>query len=170
MECLEGMNLLELTAVQNLPSTATSKSLICSDALQARKLAKSYEEAGGEYENEPGSKNEPRKGSPKPKSETRKNEESGRERTSLKESEQREKDKEDKPEENSEKKPSGTKGGNKWKHPQMGLEGARDLGTNDAHTSLRVATPKTMEREKRTRWKRKPRRKERTQRRSKWAG
>ena len=115
MECLEGMNLLELTAVQNLPSTATSKSLICSDALQARKLAKSYEEAGGEYENEPGSKNEPRKGSPKPKSETRKNEESGRERTSLKESEQREKDKEDKPEENSEKKPSGTKGGNKVK-------------------------------------------------------
>ncbi|MCJ1428276.1 hypothetical protein MMC29_006185 [Sticta canariensis] len=79
------------------------------------KLAKSYEEAGGEYESEPGSKNEPRKGSPEPKSKARRNEELGREQFSRKEREEREKDKVDKPEANSEKKPSGTKGGNKVK-------------------------------------------------------
>lgn len=35
---------------------------------KAAKLAKEYEKQGGGYENEPGSKNEPKKGEPEPKS------------------------------------------------------------------------------------------------------
>lgn len=42
---------------------------------QATKLSKKYEEAGGEYENEAGSKNEPTKGTPKAKSQATKDEE-----------------------------------------------------------------------------------------------
>ncbi|RYC60173.1 hypothetical protein CHU98_g6028 [Xylaria longipes] len=38
----------------------------------ANKLAKEYEKQGGSYENEPGSKNEPRKGKPQAKSESKK--------------------------------------------------------------------------------------------------
>ncbi|RYP87658.1 hypothetical protein DL770_004737 [Monosporascus sp. CRB-9-2] len=41
-------------------------------AWKASKLAKEYEKRGGDYENEPGSKNEPRKGTPRPKSEAKK--------------------------------------------------------------------------------------------------
>lgn len=40
--------------------------------MQANKLAKEYEKQGGDYENEPGSKNEPKKGSPQHKSEGKK--------------------------------------------------------------------------------------------------
>jgi hypothetical protein len=40
--------------------------------LQASKLAKEYEAQGGEYENEAGSKNEPKKGAPQHKSEAKK--------------------------------------------------------------------------------------------------
>jgi len=39
------------------------------------KLAKEYEKQGGEYENEPGSKNEPKKGAPQAKSKRKKHEE-----------------------------------------------------------------------------------------------
>ena len=39
---------------------------------QAAKLAKEYEKKGGDYENEPGSKNQPEKGTPKPKSSAKK--------------------------------------------------------------------------------------------------
>lgn len=41
-------------------------------AWKASKLAKEYEKQGGGYENEPGSKNEPKKGDPEPKSERKK--------------------------------------------------------------------------------------------------
>lgn len=41
---------------------------------QGTKLAKEYEKQGGGYENEPGSKNEPRKGEPQPKSESKSSE------------------------------------------------------------------------------------------------
>lgn len=41
-------------------------------AVQASKLAKEYEKQGGDYENEPGSKNKPKKGNPQPKSESKK--------------------------------------------------------------------------------------------------
>ncbi|KAI1260702.1 hypothetical protein F5Y18DRAFT_404886 [Xylariaceae sp. FL1019] len=41
-------------------------------AWKASKLAKEYEKQGGDYENEPGSKNEPKKGDPQPKSESKK--------------------------------------------------------------------------------------------------
>ncbi|KAG9259134.1 uncharacterized protein F5Z01DRAFT_26669 [Emericellopsis atlantica] len=44
-------------------------------AWKASKLAKEYEKQGGGYENEPGSKNEPKKGEPEPKSETQKQKE-----------------------------------------------------------------------------------------------
>lgn len=44
--------------------------------VQAVKLAKDYEKKGGGYENEPGSKNEPRKGKPESKSEDKKTKES----------------------------------------------------------------------------------------------
>ncbi|KAF1977850.1 hypothetical protein BU23DRAFT_433728, partial [Bimuria novae-zelandiae CBS 107.79] len=36
-------------------------------AWKASKLSKEYEKRGGGYENEPGSKNEPKKGTPQPK-------------------------------------------------------------------------------------------------------
>lgn len=39
---------------------------------QASKLAKEYEKQGGEYENEAGSKNEPKKGEPEAKSNSKK--------------------------------------------------------------------------------------------------
>lgn len=39
---------------------------------QASKLAKEYEKQGGDYENEAGSKNEPKKGEPEAKSESKK--------------------------------------------------------------------------------------------------
>jgi hypothetical protein len=42
---------------------------------KASKLAKEYEKQGGEYENEAGSKNEPKKGDPQPKSESKKKKE-----------------------------------------------------------------------------------------------
>lgn len=42
---------------------------------QASKLAKEYEKQGGGYENEPGSKNEPKKGDPEPKSDSKKKKE-----------------------------------------------------------------------------------------------
>ncbi|KAI0173097.1 hypothetical protein GGR52DRAFT_541913 [Hypoxylon sp. FL1284] len=41
-------------------------------AWKANKLAKEYEKQGGEYENEPGSKNKPKKGAPEQKSESKK--------------------------------------------------------------------------------------------------
>ncbi|KAF1963012.1 hypothetical protein CC80DRAFT_396510, partial [Byssothecium circinans] len=41
-------------------------------AWKAAKLSKEYEKKGGSYENSPGSKNEPRKGTPQPKSGTKK--------------------------------------------------------------------------------------------------
>ncbi|XXG95287.1 hypothetical protein Hte_001548 [Hypoxylon texense] len=44
-------------------------------AWKANKLAKEYEKQGGDYENEPGSKNEPKKGAPEPKSESKKSSE-----------------------------------------------------------------------------------------------
>jgi hypothetical protein len=43
--------------------------------LQAAKLSKEYEAKGGEYENEAGSKNEPKKGAPTPKSDEKKDKE-----------------------------------------------------------------------------------------------
>ncbi|KAG6361871.1 hypothetical protein INS49_010100 [Diaporthe citri] len=42
---------------------------------EASKLAKEYEKQGGGYENEPGSKNEPKKGDPEPKSDSKKKKE-----------------------------------------------------------------------------------------------
>jgi hypothetical protein len=42
---------------------------------QASKLAKEYEKQGGGYENEPGSKNEPKKGEPENKTEAKKKKE-----------------------------------------------------------------------------------------------
>ncbi|KAI0377369.1 hypothetical protein F5Y04DRAFT_285007 [Hypomontagnella monticulosa] len=39
-------------------------------AWKANKLAKEYEKQGGDYENEPGSKNEPKKGVPEKKTES----------------------------------------------------------------------------------------------------
>lgn len=99
-------------------SLRTSQSLIFSDALQAKKLAKSYEEAGGEYENEPGSKNEPSKGSPEPKPEAKKNDELKREKSSVKETEEQKKDKVDKPKANSGKKAASMNGGSKAKEPK----------------------------------------------------
>ncbi|MCJ1469577.1 hypothetical protein MMC07_008212 [Pseudocyphellaria aurata] len=84
-------------------------------AWKATKLAKAYEEAGGEYENEPGSKNEPNKGSPEPKAEAKKDEELKKEQSSGKETEQQKKDKVNKPKANSGKKSSSTKGGGKAK-------------------------------------------------------
>lgn len=107
------------------------------------KLAKSYEEAGGEYENEPGSKNEPRKGPPEPKSEAERNEELGREQISLKETEEREKDEVDKPEANSRKKPSGISGNKvkarkKMEAPAPGSRRSARLGNKrSAHESER---------------------------------
>ncbi|VBB80350.1 Putative protein of unknown function [Podospora comata] len=44
-------------------------------AWKGMKLAKEYEKAGGGYENEPGSKNEPKSGTPVAKSKKKKNEE-----------------------------------------------------------------------------------------------
>ncbi|KAG8170046.1 hypothetical protein KVR01_000791 [Diaporthe batatas] len=44
-------------------------------AWKASKLAKEYEKQGGGYENEPGSKNEPKKGEPEPKSDSKKKKE-----------------------------------------------------------------------------------------------
>ncbi|KAF7520364.1 hypothetical protein G7054_g12799 [Neopestalotiopsis clavispora] len=41
-------------------------------AWKAAKLAKEYEKQGGDYENEAGSKNEPKKGDPQPKSDSKK--------------------------------------------------------------------------------------------------
>ncbi|RYP54454.1 hypothetical protein DL768_000760 [Monosporascus sp. mg162] len=41
-------------------------------AWKASKLAKEYEKRGGAYENEPGSKNEARRGAARPKSEAKK--------------------------------------------------------------------------------------------------
>lgn len=41
-------------------------------AWKASKLAKEYEKQGGGYENEPGSKNEPKEGKPEHKSESKK--------------------------------------------------------------------------------------------------
>lgn len=38
---------------------------------QASKLAKEYEKQGGDYENEAGSKNEPKKGAPEAKSKSK---------------------------------------------------------------------------------------------------
>ncbi|KFA53461.1 hypothetical protein S40293_03400 [Stachybotrys chartarum IBT 40293] len=46
-------------------------------AWKAAKLAKEYEKQGGDYENEPGSKNEPEKGTPRAKSEGKKERETG---------------------------------------------------------------------------------------------
>lgn len=46
-------------------------------SLKASKLAKEYEKQGGEYENEAGSKNEPKKGAPQHKSESKKKAETG---------------------------------------------------------------------------------------------
>ncbi len=45
-------------------------------AWKGMKLAKEYEAQGGGYENEPGSKNEPKKGAPVAKSEGKKHRES----------------------------------------------------------------------------------------------
>lgn len=42
---------------------------------KASKLAKEYEKQGGDYENEAGSKNEPKKGEPEKKSESKKKKE-----------------------------------------------------------------------------------------------
>jgi hypothetical protein len=42
---------------------------------QASKLAKEYEKQGGDYDNEAGSKNEPKKGEPQHKSEGKKSRE-----------------------------------------------------------------------------------------------
>lgn len=42
---------------------------------QASKLAKEYEKQGGGYENEEGSKNEPKKGEPEPKSDSKRKKE-----------------------------------------------------------------------------------------------
>ncbi|ROW01354.1 hypothetical protein VMCG_05985 [Cytospora schulzeri] len=44
-------------------------------AWKASKLAKEYEKQGGGYENEPGSKNEPKEGKPEHKSESKKKKE-----------------------------------------------------------------------------------------------
>jgi len=44
--------------------------------MQGAKLAKEYEKQGGDYENEAGSKNQPKKGSPQSKSDKQKEEES----------------------------------------------------------------------------------------------
>ncbi|KAK0644350.1 hypothetical protein B0T16DRAFT_356185 [Cercophora newfieldiana] len=46
-------------------------------AWKGMKLAKEYEKHGGGYENEAGSKNEPKKGAPQAKSERKKHEELG---------------------------------------------------------------------------------------------
>ncbi|KAF9874733.1 hypothetical protein CkaCkLH20_07870 [Colletotrichum karsti] len=46
-------------------------------AWKASKLAKEYEKQGGDYENEAGSKNEPKKGEPEKKSESKKKAETG---------------------------------------------------------------------------------------------
>lgn len=48
------------------------QSELSADAYQASKLAKEYENQGGDYENESGSKNEPKKGAPEHKSENKK--------------------------------------------------------------------------------------------------
>ena len=47
----------------------------CISFTQATKLSKEYEKEGGGYENEAGSKNEPKKGAPKPKTEDKKSKE-----------------------------------------------------------------------------------------------
>ncbi|EIW73090.1 hypothetical protein TREMEDRAFT_20174, partial [Tremella mesenterica DSM 1558] len=41
-------------------------------AWKATKLSQAYEAEGGDYENQPGSKNEPKSGAPQPKSENKK--------------------------------------------------------------------------------------------------
>ena len=58
--------------------------------LQATKLSKEYEKRGGNYENSPGSKNEPAKGTPQPKS-------SGKKKSEEKKSEDKQVDKEESP-------------------------------------------------------------------------
>lgn len=113
-------------------------------AWKAAKLAKSYEEAGGEYENEPGSKNEPSKGFPEPKSEAKRNEELNEEQSLVKDTEEQKKDKVDKPKANSGKKGSGVKGGSKakaakeMKAPAPGSRKSARLGDKrSAHESER---------------------------------
>lgn len=74
---------------------------------QATKLSKKYEEAGGEYENEAGSKNEPTKGAPKAKSQAIKNEELKNDQSSDKDTSKKdneEEEEEDKPEKGEEAK------------------------------------------------------------------
>jgi hypothetical protein len=80
--------------------------------IQAAKLSKEYEKKGGSYENESGSKNEPKKGTPQPKSSSKKkSEEKQSEKKSespspddQKEDEQEPTESEQKPKANSSKK------------------------------------------------------------------
>lgn len=56
---------------------STKQHLQTNPAFKASKLAKEYEKQGGGYENEAGSKNEPKKGAPEHKSEAKKRAETG---------------------------------------------------------------------------------------------
>ena len=69
---------------------------------QAGKISQEYEKRGGDYENEPGSKNEPTKGAPKEKPDEKKDAE-------VKENDGEEQSKAEKPKANSGKKATGGK-------------------------------------------------------------
>lgn len=64
MGCVEGAR-ASRRAARSCTTTADT-------IYQASKLAKEYEKQGGDYENEAGSKNEPKKGEPEAKSESKK--------------------------------------------------------------------------------------------------
>ncbi|RAR04408.1 actin patch protein [Stemphylium lycopersici] len=85
-------------------------------AWKASKLSKEYEKKGGGYENEPGSKNEPKKGVPREKSK-------GRKKAEVKEEEERKKKKE---EENDDGRDNGDKNGDESQQEKKQEEGEHD--------------------------------------------
>ena len=72
MEKASGQLGRSVTYAQSLPVCFQNFLFLTVHLPQAAKAAKEYEERGGDYENEPGSKDKPKKGPPEQKSETTK--------------------------------------------------------------------------------------------------
>lgn len=112
---------------------------VTSNAHQAAKIGKEYEARGGDYENEPGSKNKPEKGPPQKKSEATKKAE-----TSKKDKDADEVDGEEKPKANEGKKArgrpkgDGAKAKKAKKEPRQGeRSSARQKGRRPRRTGWR---------------------------------
>ncbi|KAJ4356302.1 uncharacterized protein N0V89_004333 [Didymosphaeria variabile] len=111
-------------SAQFVSSYAPSASFILTSQ-RASKLSKEYEKRGGDYENSPGTKNEPQKGTPQPKPSGKKQKEekkANKEADSPPPDDGGEKQEEEKPKANTAKKASPAAGKKKEKKP---VEGTR---------------------------------------------